>query len=232
MTNLIVEQQTALHRQRRFLILMSLAVIGYYLLGVGVKSEAQYSGFVLTLERPDRAVIGLWIVWGWSLLRYIQRVYELWSRLWDEVIEDVNAEDSRMVFAKAKKLGNQLAAQGKIGINIPKKARIKGRVHFGEYAIEDSIRNADELPQADPRGFFVTPNGGRRYPRFQAKFAWGGESNIAEFPMQLTPSQEKWICIRAYFHALFRLPGFTEYIAPFFVAAGALLAPALSCALS
>lgn len=64
------ELHEALARPRRFLILMSLAIIGFYGLRVGVKPEAEYSGFVLTLAHPDRAIYGLWAIWVWSVWRF------------------------------------------------------------------------------------------------------------------------------------------------------------------
>lgn len=209
---------------------MSIAVITYYLLGAHVKPEGQFNGFVLTLDYPDNAIIVLWVVWSWSLLRYVQRVYELWSLVRDEFIEDVNAEDQRMVFARAKKLGNRLAAQGKLGANIPTTAQIKGEISFGKPEIEDSIPSANEPPRIfDPLGFYKTNKGARNYPRFQANFIWATHSNIGSFPLTLTPTQAKWLRIRAWFHAILRLPGFGEYFAPIIATAGALIAPVISC---
>jgi hypothetical protein len=45
-----------LPKQRRFLILISVTVISYYFLRVGIKNEAEYNGFVLMLEHPSRVI--------------------------------------------------------------------------------------------------------------------------------------------------------------------------------
>lgn len=71
-----------LQRQRRFLILMSLGVIAFYLLKAEVSNTATLSGVAVSLGRPEGVVVGLWIIWGWALLRYGQRVYELLSVVW------------------------------------------------------------------------------------------------------------------------------------------------------
>jgi len=64
------EPNVAPARPRRFLILMSLAIIAFYGLRAGITPEAEYRGFGLTLARPELAIYGLWIIWGWSVWRY------------------------------------------------------------------------------------------------------------------------------------------------------------------
>ena len=95
--------QPALLRQRRFLILMSLALITFYALDVSVQNAADYGGLAVNLGNPDLVQPGLWIMWGWALWRYTQRVYELLAAIWNEVLEDVRAEDTRIALAKAKR---------------------------------------------------------------------------------------------------------------------------------
>ncbi len=47
------EPNVAPARPRRFLILMSLAIIAFYGLRAGITPEAEYRGFGLTLARPE-----------------------------------------------------------------------------------------------------------------------------------------------------------------------------------
>jgi hypothetical protein len=56
-------------RPRRFLRLMSHSHMSFDLLGVEVKEEASYNGFVLTLHRHERVLIGLWVV-GFAVWRF------------------------------------------------------------------------------------------------------------------------------------------------------------------
>lgn len=101
----------SLAKQRRFLLLMSLAVIAFYALEIGVKDQAEYSGFVLAVGRPGRVVIGLWVIWAWALWRYLQKVYERLSVVWNDILEDVRAEDLRIALARARKEGRTKAGQ-------------------------------------------------------------------------------------------------------------------------
>lgn len=218
------ELRATLLRQRRFVILMSLAVIAYYALGVGVKNEAEYSGFVLTLHRPDRAVIGLWAIWGWSLWRYGQRVYELLSVIWGEVLEDVYAEDRRIALARAKKFGNRLAAEGKIGEELPKSARIDGAVAI-EPPEPGELRALIGEKVTHFRDYFPARHGGRKYPTLKANFEWEDglkwERTDSKFMMELTRRQSTWLRLRAWLHSLLRLPAFSEHVAPLLIAAAA-----------
>lgn len=117
----------ALARPRRFLILMSLVVVGYYSLEVGVRPEAEYSGFGLRLGRPEYAIRGLWVIWGWALWRYGQKVYELLSAIWNDILDDVRAEDVRIAMTRCTREANRLArAEG--FEKAPRLARVRGRV--------------------------------------------------------------------------------------------------------
>jgi len=220
------EQRAALLRQRRFLILTSLAISAFYTLGIEPKNEATISGFGLTITQPERLVIALWLVWGWSLWRYGQRVYELLSALWGEIVDDVYAEDRRLALIRAKRIGNRLAAEGHFEEDMPKAARIDGRVTI-EPPGDDILRSAIGEKITHFRDYIVTKEGGRSYPTLQADFEW--EQGIKwgrtdhGFKMTLTRGESNWIRIRAWLHAFLRLPAFSEHIAPFLLALTAAL---------
>jgi len=220
------EQLAALTRQRRFLILMSLAAIAFYTLGIEPKNEATISGFGLTITQPDRLVIALWLVWGWSLWRYGQRVYELLSVVWDEIVDDVYAEDRRIALMRAKKIGNSLASEGQFEEDMPKSAQIDGRVKI-EPPDPESLQSAIGEKITHFRDYIVTKEGGRLYPTLKADFEWQqgikwGRTDHG-FKMTLTRRESNWIRIRAWLHAVLRLPAFSEHIVPFLLALTAVL---------
>ncbi|MEX2150633.1 MAG: hypothetical protein WD793_10475 [Steroidobacteraceae bacterium] len=220
------EQQAPLLRQRRFLILMSLATVAFYAFGIEPKNEATISGFGLTITQPDRLIIALWLVWGWSLWRYGQRVYELLSVVWDEIVDDVYAEDRRIALVRAKRFGNRLAAEGHFEEDMPKAARINGRVTI-EPPDPDSLQSAIGEKITHFRDYIVTQEGGRLYPTLKADFEW--EQGIKwgrtdhGFKMTLTRGESNWVRLRAWLHAFLRLPAFSEHIAPFLLALSAVL---------
>lgn len=218
------DQRSALLRQRRFLILMSLALVAYYTLGACVGSEARYSSFALTLAQPQRAIWGLWIVWGWSLWRYAQRAYEQLSELWAELREDVAAEDLRIAIARAERVGNRLAAAGAIDDELPKSARIYDGAKVAP--LDDGVLRAQTIlgeRVGQFRGFIPKKDGGREY-RLMANFYWpvGGMEfarGNQSFQMEVAPWHARWISLRAWSWALVRLPAFSEHFAPFLIAA-------------
>lgn len=226
MSERVNELRAALLRQRRFLILMSLAVIAAYVLGVSVKEEASYNGFVLTLGKPERVIVGIWIIWGWSLWRYSQRVYEVLSELWAELLEDVYAEDRRIALALAKKVGNKLASDGHFKEDMSRTARIDGRVRI-EPPSGDTLQSVLGETVTHFRDYVPTRDGGRLYPTLQADFEWKDGSKWGRtdngFKMTLTRGQSAWLRIRAWLHSLLRLPAFSEHVAPLLIAATAVV---------
>lgn len=221
------EHRAALLRQRRFLILMSLAVIAFYALGIEPKDEANVSGLGLKITQPGRVVIALWIAWGWSLWRYAQRVYELLSVLWGELLDDVYAEDRRIALVRARRVANRLAAKGQIDEELPKSARVSGDVRVEPPTEEHMQAGSDGEPVSHFRDFFPTRSGGRKYPTLAATFDWveGKKWGSVEetFKMELTRAEARWLRIRAWLHSVLRLPAFSEHIAPFVMAAAAVL---------
>jgi hypothetical protein len=194
-----------LQRQRRFLILMSLGVIAFYWLKAGVSNTATFSGVVVSLGRPEGVAIGLWIIWGWAFLRYGQRVYELLSVLWGELLEDVFAEDQRIALRRAKSCAKRLAELGKLTADHPswKDVLVIGPVH----------NNNQDMP-----AFLPKEGGGRKYEHLGATIRWGGDEapgiSTTSFQMEMTPWQVRWLRCRAWTYAIFGLPAFTEHIAP------------------
>lgn len=221
--------QPGLLRQRRFLILMSMAVIAFYWLGVDVQGSAEYSGIAVTLDHPGRVEFGLWAVWGWALWRYGQRIYEALAEIWQEILEDVRAEDLRIALRKAKTFGKKLAKQGHFD-DIPKSARVRVRG-----SVKSEAPNFEALRQefgeeiSRYRNYQPTKDGGRKYMSLSATFDWVDGSKWASvgehFQMQLTRWQAHYLRIRAWLHSAIRLPAMSEHIGPLMIAALAMAAP-------
>ncbi len=219
----LLEQRSALFRQRRLLIVASIAVMAFYWLDVEIKDEAVFSGFGFKITNTDRLPLLLWGVWIWAAWRYWQRAYELLSALRDELAEDVFAEDMRIPLAHAKKYGNELAAAGRIDDELPKTARIDGKVNVDRPDPEEVKANERLGIRVDHfRGFMLTKSGGRRYP-LKASFVWDagvkfGTLDEQAFTMEVSAARARWFRARAWFYALLNLPAFSEHFAPFLIA--------------
>ena len=205
-----------LQRQRRFLVLMSLGVIAFYWLQAEVKDTATFSGVGVTLNRPQGVEGVLWVIWGWALLRYGQRLYELLSEVWRELIEDVNAEDQRIALWRAKNYAKRLAKEGKLTVDDPSKKNV---------VVDGPVVIIPGQPVSIP-----DRNGGRSYENLAARIRWeadqGPGSGSETFQMKLTLWQVRWLRCRAWAYAIIGLPAFTEHIAPIFLA---LIVPFAPC---
>jgi hypothetical protein len=167
------EVALALARQRRFLILMSLAVAGYAVLGVYPKSEGEYVGFNFRLLRPERVKYGLWLIFLWATLRYIQRLIKLWTETKGDVVEDIDAADRRLALKTARRYSQRLVDKGEIS-GVPPNARVaRGTVtisrEVGEI-IESAGKQSDATPV--PEDFAHSGDDGRIYERLNAVAVW------------------------------------------------------------
>jgi len=156
------------------------------------------------------------------------RAYEQLSEFYEELREDVFAEDMRIGLARAEGVGNRLAAARKIDDLMPESARIYGAVSVEPPDAE--VLRAEVVFRARSvqfRGYIPRKDGGRKYP-LKANFFWpvGGMEfarGNQHFAMEVTPWQALWIRLRAWSWALLRLPAFSEHFAPFLIAAIAVI---------
>src|SRR5258705_931694 len=93
----------ALRSQRRLLIIVSIAVAAYYYLEVHMKGEGEYSGLAVKLGRADRVPWVLWVIFGWALLRYAQRLHELWTKVGTDVMREFEYYDQQLALAAARR---------------------------------------------------------------------------------------------------------------------------------
>jgi hypothetical protein len=201
---------TSLQRQRRFLILISLAVIAYYFLGATPNERAEYSGFGVTLANPKGVVIGLWAVWAWALWRYLQCVYERLSDLRRELREDIAAEDQRIALAQALRFGRAKAASGTF--NIGNRTNV----------IITTVRLLGAAGDQRSPVFAMNSDGGRIYQRVEASVEFdtpeGRQHGIHQYEFRMPARAAIWVRRRSWLYAVLGLPAFSEYIAPLLVA--------------
>jgi len=125
----------ALRSQRRFLIVMSIAVAAYYYLQVHLKGEGEYSGLAVRVVRTDRIQIAFWIIFAWALLRYGQRLHEGWRRVRREVMSQFEYYDHQLVLIAARRSAARQARAGRIGKDLE-----PPRTVFGEAEITDTVK--------------------------------------------------------------------------------------------
>jgi len=65
-------------RQRRNLLIVSLALLAVYYTGASFKDEIGAFGSVIKVKHPERMIQGAWVFWAYFLLRY-------WQYLTDEI---------------------------------------------------------------------------------------------------------------------------------------------------
>ena len=219
--------RSALWKQRRFLILMSLGVIAMYALEVTLKPDAEYNGIAIQLGKPSRIVTGVWIIWAWALWRYLQRAYELLSAIWKDIAEDVYAEDRRIALKTAKREAQRQMDAGQLGESRPNKRVQLVQIERSMKAMLDRGLPADA---PDPEPDFVTVDGGRVYERLGGAYTWHDDSgNSGASTFNFTMRWSRW---QMYLHvaysttqAALRLPAITDHAAPVVIAAIAILAP-------
>lgn len=216
------ERRLTFSRPRRFLMVMSLMVIGFYGLDIGVESQAGYGGFALTLGKPERAIVALWLIWMWSIWRYAQLVYDSWNIVRGDLA--AAAENEHLLLSTAA--GRRVAQ--KEANNEP------GDDKREKLTVDSDFRNT-QSPGSDGStitnypGYIRMPNGGRVY-RFNGRYLWtkkDGTLDSAEFESTMTWT--KWrvrrTIIRSWIRSCMRRPAFTQHLSPFVMAAIAAAAP-------
>ncbi len=59
-------------RQRRNLLIISLALVAVQLAGATFEEKVSIFGAGVTFDHPERLLLGAWVLWGYFLLRYWQ----------------------------------------------------------------------------------------------------------------------------------------------------------------
>ena len=67
-------------REKRLLLLVSAILVAHQWLGIQVTNSVESLGFHFEITNPTRLWSGVWVVWGWALLRYMQLLYSFSPR--------------------------------------------------------------------------------------------------------------------------------------------------------
>lgn len=218
----------SLAKSRRFLLVLSLAVIALYALKISLKCEAEYSGFGVILRRPENVVYGLWIVWAWALWRYMQRLNALWANIREEVQHDVDLEDLRISVNAARRYLVALCRRGAVESGIDREhrnARVVGPISL--YSSKDAASSGEAIKR--PTFYSRTSDGGRRY---EVRGAYNYTNNLREEgtigfnpSMIWTRRRTRVHLLSSWIAAMLRLPALTDHAAPTLVALIALASP-------
>jgi hypothetical protein len=220
------EHGQALRRQRRFLVLMSLAVITYFVFGIEFEAKAEYSGLSLHVRDPRFAVGAMWVVWGWALLRYLQCCYQTLSGLWAEIREDVEAETTRIISNAAVKVAISIIRSG-AREGISKDGHIRPPIHFGDLPRE-IVESRHTFGQPMGRHYYPGDDGSRTYPNLTATVEATAAGFVTgqplEFNMTLSGAEMRGMRLRSWVYAAVGLPAISEHIAPLLFAVFAVVA--------
>jgi hypothetical protein len=210
-------QSVEFGKQRRLLIAVSVALTAFIFLGGHVKERLEYSGFALVLDHPNRAVVGLWVAWLWALWRYGQHSYEQLSVLRGKIVEDIDAEDLRLANLAARSHAVREGAAGRL------------EERHDDIRVDPSTVRVAVLPTVDlekelPQYFYHRDGGGRHYDRITGAYTFAADADSrgsSTFSTSMTMSGARVRRLRAHatIAAILRLPGATDYIAPFIIAA-------------
>jgi hypothetical protein len=71
------EARERLFKTRRLLLLMSFILLAHYALGIQIKSDAESLGLRFEFAKVERVWVGVWVVWTWAVVTYLQYCHEL-----------------------------------------------------------------------------------------------------------------------------------------------------------
>jgi hypothetical protein len=227
------ESTAALLRQRRFLVLMSLALAGFYVLKVHVRGEAEYSGLAVALQRPGRVQFCLWVVFGWAFLRYVQRLNQLWRRVGADMRKEADDQDQRLALKALRRFAvRKVAHEGLLNFTKP---RVVGDAwivpSIKEMIGETRALSKQNSPKAKPdSGFMETDSGGRKYRAFGLAISDLGKDGQRSEPTGHNFEMPAWSPLhtrahraRACVRAAIRLPAVFEHLAPLAMALAAVV---------
>ncbi len=210
------------------MVLMSLAVIAYFVFGLDLESKLDWVGMTLKARDPRYAIGALWVVWGWSVLRFLQCGYKAVTLVSYEIREDVEAQADRILKRKAGKVAVKQVREGKRE-NVPKDSAFLPPVEFGFHSSE-SVKASTALKADIMATYTPEIHGGRTYPNIIAKFRTtaGGYFTTVDFGMNMEFARWEmwWVRVRAWLYATLAMPGISEHVMPVLLALAAVVAAA------
>lgn len=218
------EGRANLARQRRFLLVMCVIVVAYYALGARVRPEVEYSGFLVSVERPELTAFGLWAIWTWALIGYSQRLYKLFEIARDAILRDVRAEDQRLALRAAQRHAIGEAKAGRIGENYSDV--VVSRQSIAMMPQLDQARDATgQVVVVNLPDFQRTASDGRVYRHLRGSFRGisketGGQGTSSfNFSMEWGPWRTRWLACQAWARAVAFRPAISDHFGPLLIAA-------------
>jgi hypothetical protein len=209
----VSEHDRAQHaRQRRFLVVISMVLLAKYALAIEFGDKLQLLGMDFDIQRKEVLVVAGWIMWAWALIRLSQyhravareditRAKGFETHLWARQI---------LIRDQQKKLDAGISMDG---------VRLEGDVIDIRYG-QNSKRQPPGMRRDSLADYTVEPDGGRRY--FDAEVIVrtkaGGETGFG-IDAVLTGEQMRRARYWVFLRCLVRAHGFSDYYAPFFIAA-------------
>jgi hypothetical protein len=71
------ELRQRLFKARRLLLAVSVVLLAHYALGIEVRSDAESLGLKFILPDVQKVWVGVWLVWTWALVVYLQHCHEV-----------------------------------------------------------------------------------------------------------------------------------------------------------
>jgi hypothetical protein len=186
-----------LFKTRRLLLGISVVLLAHYALGIQIKSDAESLGLRFELPDVQRVWIGVWVVWTWAFVTYLQYCHEL---QFDDYPND------RLENAKFRVAGWFCRMRF---LSVARTKGIQGRI---------GVPTTLTLGQA--RMTFVK---GVATPTFTITAVWN-DNDTRRFPVSLTPNvfQKSLMNAWGWFFVVTTTRFGTDFIAPVVIAGAAL----------
>jgi hypothetical protein len=208
-----------LARQKRFLLAMCVILAAFYALGARVCDDVTYSGFVVTVARPELTVYGLWAVWGWALLTYLQRLHKLFDVVRASIEADVDTEDRRMALRVGQRFALKKANAADFGLPVTDITVDRKSVRI-DAPFEDIVDERGKVHEVQEVEHYSTMKGGRKFKHMNAvvrgvkKRDGNPFTKPMPFTMEWGPWYTRWHVLKAWTRALFGRPAITEHFGP------------------
>ncbi|HEY7741383.1 MAG TPA: hypothetical protein VIB01_12290 [Steroidobacteraceae bacterium] len=210
MADLPAEGRANLERLKRFLLAVTVVVAAYFALGARVCDTATYSGFLVTIARPEHARVLLLVIWAWALLTYAQRLYKLFAIVKESIGRDVEAEDWRLAHHVARR-----EAKNHLSLTeLP--------AQYSNLRIDRKIKisRGQDTTGAQTEGMYKAMFGGRMYHSIEYtvrgidKTTQKPRTDKQSFTLTMEPNETSRHQARAWAAAILRRPGITEHFGP------------------
>lgn len=212
-------ERESLTRQRRLLITVSLVLTAKYLLAVEFTDHIEMLGASLRITRPEALIYGAWAVWAWALVRYRQYFKVA-------AVERIDRAKTKEIHrAATQELACKLCAELKEPGIEHDGQRLVGKVGEIMFPAEEGTKPLPGWLRDEFAEYRDEADGGRQYKCLMAPIhlSSGSEHLHMLWSPRLTGQQMRSARRRAWARYVLQSPEFTEYWAPFYVAAAPVL---------